>query len=352
MSDFKVNSITDRSGYCGPVIAGVSTNASSGCMIIPKGPTEHRGGRGRAIFAGGYGNPSPGERDTMDFIEIATTGNAVDFGDLQISRYNTGGGVASATRGLFAGGRTEASPARNLTTIDYVTISSGSGGFDWGDLPTARQTHDGVSNNVRGLYGGGRGIYPGQSENNALGIATIEFLTIASTGALSTFGELSTKRMAVGGLNSAIRGLFCGGYSTPAITNVIDYVEIATTGNALDFGDVTDTGTYKACASNGTRGLITGNGAVGTGSNVIEFVTIATLGNGQDFGDLTVSRQSSGATSNITRGVFGGGGTPSRSNVIDFVTIASAGNAQDFGDLVQQRSSIKAVGDAHGGLVR
>ena len=29
-----------------PMIAGVSTNNSTGCMIIPAGFTEHRGGRG------------------------------------------------------------------------------------------------------------------------------------------------------------------------------------------------------------------------------------------------------------------------------------------------------------------
>ena len=83
MSDFKVNSITDRSGYCGPVIAGVSTNASSGCMIIPKGPTEFRGGRGRGVFGGGY---NPTINNVLNFVEIATTGNATDFGDLSLSR--------------------------------------------------------------------------------------------------------------------------------------------------------------------------------------------------------------------------------------------------------------------------
>ena len=39
MSQFKINSITDRSGYChNPVISGVSTNNSTGCMIIPAVP--------------------------------------------------------------------------------------------------------------------------------------------------------------------------------------------------------------------------------------------------------------------------------------------------------------------------
>ena len=350
MSDIKINNITDRSGSSGPIFAGISTVSTDAFMVMPSGPTEFRGGRGRAIFAGGYTEPSPGERDTMDKIEIATAGNSIDFGNLTVARYNPGGGVSSSTRGLFSGGRKETSPASNLTVIDYVTISSDGGTNDWGDLPTARQTHDGASNNIRGLYGGGRGVYPGQSDNSALGMPTIEYVTIATTGRSEFFGDLITKRIIPGGVCSPTRALFCGGYSTPAVTNVIEYVEFATTGNALDFGDLLEAGSGKACASNGTRGLITGNSSVGAGTNVIEYVTIASIGNGQDFGDLSVTRQGEGGTSNNIRGVFGGGATPSLSYVIDFVTIASTGNASDFGDLTQARPSLRAVGDAHGGL--
>ena len=49
MSQFKINSITDKSGTSNPVIAGVSTNNSTGCMIIPGNPTEHRGKRKSSI---------------------------------------------------------------------------------------------------------------------------------------------------------------------------------------------------------------------------------------------------------------------------------------------------------------
>ena len=42
MSKFKINSITDKSGTSGPVISGVSTNKSTGCMIIPSGNTAKR----------------------------------------------------------------------------------------------------------------------------------------------------------------------------------------------------------------------------------------------------------------------------------------------------------------------
>ena len=42
MSQFKINSITDKTGKHGPTIAGVSTNNSTGCMIIPSGNTAKR----------------------------------------------------------------------------------------------------------------------------------------------------------------------------------------------------------------------------------------------------------------------------------------------------------------------
>ena len=42
MSQFKINSITNKNGNHGPVISGVSTNNSTGCMIIPAGNTARR----------------------------------------------------------------------------------------------------------------------------------------------------------------------------------------------------------------------------------------------------------------------------------------------------------------------
>ena len=97
MSDFKINSIATKQGQHGPVIAGVSTVNSTGCMKIPSGPTEFRGGRGRGvIYAGSASNGS--NQSNLNSVEIATTGNAVDFGDITYlgdgSNYQrlTGGG--------------------------------------------------------------------------------------------------------------------------------------------------------------------------------------------------------------------------------------------------------------------
>ena len=83
MSELRINNITDRAGSSGPIIAGVSTVTSTSHMVMPSGPTEMRGGRGRAIFCGGY---TPTIVNTIDTVEIATTGNATDFGDLTQKR--------------------------------------------------------------------------------------------------------------------------------------------------------------------------------------------------------------------------------------------------------------------------
>ena len=82
MSDFRIDKITNRTGETGPQIAGISTFSGTSGMAMPSGPTEYRGGRGRGVF--NSSNPSPGTL-TLEKIEIATTGNSVDFGDTTLS---------------------------------------------------------------------------------------------------------------------------------------------------------------------------------------------------------------------------------------------------------------------------
>ena len=79
MSDFRIDKITNRDGSAGTQIAGISTFSGTSGMQLPSGPTEMRGGRGRAVFLRGY---TPTTYTTMDYVEIATTGNATDFGNL------------------------------------------------------------------------------------------------------------------------------------------------------------------------------------------------------------------------------------------------------------------------------
>ena len=335
MSELRINNITDRAGSSGPIIAGVSTVTSTSHMVMPSGPTEMRGGRGRGVFARGT---NPGTYlNTMDFVTIASTGNAIDFGDSSMNDHFPAS-CASSTRGLIMGG---ASPTHQ-TTIEYVTISSSGGANDFGDLRIAYYTGPGLSNSTRGIVGGG------QSAPSVYNTFT-DFVTITTTGNSSFFGNL-TARANMNQLSSAAsptRGLFGGGVNS----NLIEFVTISTLGDAVDFGNLT---IQKWMGDGGfsspTRALFAGGYGTPALRASIDFVTIATLGNAQDFGDLTDARQQVAATSSSTRGVVAGGETPSITNIIDFVTIASAGNATDFGDLTAARRGFTGFSDVHGGL--
>ena len=159
MSDIRIDKITNRDGSAGTSIAGISTFSGTSGMIIPNGPTAYRGGRGRGVFTGGY---SPGASpylmsSVMNYIEIATTGNAAEFGDLAIGRTGAAN-ASSSTRGLSMGGKGPATPQSNVTnTIDYVTISSQGGASDFGDLleSVGLSRGAGCSDSTRGIYYGG-----------------------------------------------------------------------------------------------------------------------------------------------------------------------------------------------------
>ena len=344
MSDFRIDKITNRDGSAGTQIAGITTFSGTSGMQLPAGPTEYRGGRGRGVFGGG----SPSYVNILNFITISTTGNAEDFGDITTG-HQSRASFASATRGIWAGGYV---PSGTSSAIDYVIISSKGGASDFGETVISRQNCMGTSDSTRGIYAGSR--YSPAAVNNS---PLIEFVTMASTGDGSTFGDLITGRGAMGTCSSPTRGIFAGGGTSGPVVAIqtIEFVTIQTLGNGTDFGQLSNGAldSYGG-ASSTTRGLLSGIFPAVPANNIIEFITIATLGNSTDFGDLTVARSGSAKMSNSIRGVFAkgrGGSSPyTYYNTIDFVTIASTGNASDFGDATSAEWSTSGFSDSHGGI--
>ena len=206
------------------------------------------------------------------------------------------------------------SPNPAIDTIDFVTLASTGDAADFGNLTVGRRSSGGCSSSTRGLFAGG--VNPG-------GQTTIDYVTIAQTGDAVDFGDLSASRTELGGCASPTRGIFVGGQ--PA-NNTIEYVTISTLGNAADFGDLTDARPmYNSACSNAVRGLFGGNKYPSTSVNTIDYITIATLGNATDFGDLTRTNSELAAVSSPTRGVWAGGYYPSKVDVIDYVQIMSIG---------------------------
>ena len=345
MADFNVNHITNKNGKSGTSFVGVTTVSSTGSMRIPSGHTEQRGGRGRGLFSGGYGNPES-DQNIIQMIEIATTGNSTDFGDLTTERRGTGGACASSTRSVMIGGRD--SPV-NECVIDYVTFSSSGGAYTFGELAGGVANSGQCSNATRGIcYSGAR------SNPSPANSSQISYITLASTGDASDFGEATSALVTPGGAASPTRGLFAGGYN-PTELNTIDYITIATLGNALDFGDLTVTVRRAAGSSNSTRAIWAGGNrqpASSGGIADIDYSTIATLGNAIDFGTLTSSSAGGpAACASATRSVINRTASSSEVNSLEYVTIMTTGNATDFGDL----SGIVMWGragssDVHGGL--
>ena len=296
----------------------------------------------RGIFAGGQNVPGSDKYNTIDFITIATLGNAQDFGDLS-DAVNTAATTASRTRGIIAGGY----PTRG--DIDFITIASTGNATDSGsDLSVNRNNHAACSDGNRAVFSGG---YTGSLIN------TIDYITIAAIGTAQDFGDLNNGTSSHASCESSTRGIIAGGaspnLSSPNNSNVIDFITIASTGNATDFGDLTQRrGSLDCGFGNSTRGIFAGGYAPGD-QNTIDFITIATLGNATDFGDTTFALSQAGGCASPTRGVIGGGigGSPrAHSNIIQFVTILSTGNAADFGDLSQSRNALRGTSNAHGGL--
>ena len=58
-----------------------------------------------------------------------------------------------------------------------------------------------------------------------------------------------------GNVGNSTRGILMAGYNHPARVNVIDYITIASIGNATDFGDTTQIISKNGGASNSTRGF-------------------------------------------------------------------------------------------------
>ena len=408
----------------------------------------------KGLFSGGQ-PASP-----IEYISIGTLGNSVDFGDLATGRAYLGS-TDNGVRSLTYAGSAEDNDSTKHNQIEQVQIASAGNAVDFGDATSARSnTQATISNGHGGLDfdfiqrpsvtalnrpGQTIGLFGGGNDGPAY-LSSCEVVQVETLGKSSSFGDLTqTVNNSFSMSGNRTRGVRHSGYiggSSPYTTNTMDYTEFASRGNFADFGDATAAGygasrgpstndtrsfsmgfynaggnlttvdywapstlgnaadfgdlsvgsTKAAGMANTTRVIRYGSydvntidyhaiaslgdfsdfgdavAALGAGeavsspvrgvrcgaqssSNTMEYITMATTGNGTDFGDLTVGRSDMGAASSHIRGViFAGSGSPAIVNTIDYITIASAGNAADFGDASFARGSLAGMGNGHGGL--
>jgi len=288
-------------------------------------PTQNAWSGQRGVIGGGYTQNNGTSLNVINYIDISTTGNAVDFGDLSNARDGVAA-LSNQTRGVFGGGKTNGS---RQNVMDYVTISTTGNATDFGDLLDTRAGMGASSNGTRGIFAGGYGSGSGINAYKT----DIDYITVATTGNATDFGDLVGGNQLLSSFADLTRGVIAGGYSLAAAgDNTLQYITFDTTGNTTDFGDLTQGGYLSGSFSDATRGVFGGgSGATYSFGDVIDYVTIQTTGNATDFGDLSVGRETSGMA-DATRGVFSSGGASPYVNTMDYVTIQTTGNATDFGD--------------------
>ena len=119
------------------------------------------------------------------------------------------------------------------------------------------------------------------------------------------FGELITARKYADTAGNTTRALAAGGEGPSANLNSIEFVTIATDGNGTDFGDISSaTATGKSgVVSSATRGIFAGFYPVSGGDKRMDFVSITSAGSAQDFGDLTTAAYYTGGCSDSNGGL-------------------------------------------------
>ena len=64
-------------------------------------------------------------------------------------------GVSDATRGVIGGGNGPSTSGANFNVIQYITMASTGNAQDFGDLTDDNQRSGGMSNSIRGIFAGG-----------------------------------------------------------------------------------------------------------------------------------------------------------------------------------------------------
>ena len=290
------------------------------------------------------GSPGGPPIDTMQYITIASTGNATDAGNLgqAVKACQSCGGGG---RILTAGGNKQTDNDKHFSNEIQAHVSATtSNSSDFGDLTVARSYLSAVSDGTRGLWATGRDSSEDDSQ-------TMDYVTIASNGNATNFGYFgwasgyhgNARTIGTAGCTGATRGAWAGG-KQPGLPFIgsFYYVTIQTTSNTTTgIQELTTKARYLASLSNDARGVWAGGDVQGSPgyTNRIEYMTIANMSATSDFGDLTATAQFHSGLSDGTaqRGVFAPI-TTGNSNEMDYITIDSTGNATDFGDLISNIS--------------
>jgi len=141
---------------------------------------------GRVIYNGGGDTfPTGGATSTYDKNIIASLGNSIEFGNL-IEKYSYApSGNSNTVRGVLAGGMPNPDSPYYGKRIQYITLASGGNAQYFGDLSTFSLPSGAGVTATRAVFLLGQVYNPSSNDLN-----TLEYITIATTGNTQDFGDL------------------------------------------------------------------------------------------------------------------------------------------------------------------
>ena len=229
----------------------------------------------RGISGGGS---TPTYLNEIEYTTIASSGNGIDFGDLNVTNMSYSAGCSSSTRGMFnAGYQSSPAPHAYLDDMNYVEIATIGDALDFANLYMSSYAFASCSSSTRGFIAGG---------DTPSGDFQIQVYKIADKSNTVPFGDLSQARFDMKGCSSTVRGVFGGG-RTPNYTETVDYITMASEGNATDFGDLLVAAYRHASCGNQIRGLWMGGNNPSGNLKTIQSITFSTTGNAIDFGEIS-----------------------------------------------------------------
>ncbi len=139
----------------------------------------------RGISAGGWDPTGSGTRlDNIQYVTMASTGNSQDFGNLvKASGFGCGNTASNSIRGLVTLGNT--SPGTYENVIQYITIATLGNAVDFGDLARGAEWTCGCASPTRAVFHN-----PGGNTN----AKHMDYVAIATQGNAVDFGDTTENK--------------------------------------------------------------------------------------------------------------------------------------------------------------
>ena len=284
------------------------------------------------LIAGGWGSNGQGHRNSnIEKINISTTGNGTNFGNLTYGRSHMGSGMSSGSRGVFQGGWNWSHGSHN-GKMDYVTFATPGNATYFGTIGYENYGSSSVSDGTRGVIGPGYNHRGGGPRGHHY---ISNYITIETPGNASKFGTIKSAYWG-SAVSSGTRGVF-GGYSRRGWSSRLEYITIQTPKNSIYFGNTRrHRGPSPNTVTDAIKGVYFGGWNGRWNNSRIEYITIATPSNAMDFGN---AQGRTGVGVGVSNGVRGVSTNRWWSNTSEYITIQTPMNSISFGTLMMRRGS-------------